>query len=321
MRDEAGPGQGRGPTAGPGTIRRLSAPYDARLMAARLRSLLRPEDVLLFAWALVGVPLLGLLLGWGAPDSGGSNGDGAFDSGQPLRGLLFVVGVVCALGALSTRSAVPDEAALVASTTATVVAADAGPSGADPSTATSRAARRRLRQTSVPDLLGSREALLGPLFGGLLFLGYQGIDALSLPEGLIVVVPAGMVVGLVLQGTGRAPALPITQRRLLVLPFVLAGSVLFSGLVAGFDLGPGLLGDLVATITGRAGPGPEGSASFGLFVFGMLMAGAATFYAMLVIAPRMLVDREGGALAWTLRFLAWFGGSLAGLGWLAAFGR
>ncbi len=86
--------------------------------------------------------------------------------------------------------------------------------------------------------------------------------------------------------------------------------------------GPSILGGVVSTASAATQGGTAGdTASFGLFVFGLITGGAAVFYAMLVAAPRILVEREGSTVAWAVRFAAWYGGTLAGFGWVAALGR
>jgi hypothetical protein len=273
-----------------------------RAVKTWLLGLLRPEDLILFAWAIVGLPLLGLVLGaFAGPGPGGATiaDAGPFGLSSPLRGLVFVLGFASACAALATRTVVtgpppPD----------TLVAVPA-------------------RAVAVDDsLLAGHAGIIGPLFGGMLFLALRGFDNLGLADQWQLLVPLGIGAAIVLQATGRAPALHPGPRRLLVLPFILAGTVLFGELVGGMHLGPGLVGDLVAPVLGGAPSGSsQDTASFGLFIFGLITAGAAVFYAMLVLAPRVLVEREGSSVAWVVRFLVWYGGTLAGLGWVAAMGR
>jgi hypothetical protein len=69
-----------------------------RVRPERLRSAIRPEDLLLLAWAVVGWPLAAAV--FGAADIGS-----LFDEGHPVRGLIWLSAVGGALVVLGTRNA------------------------------------------------------------------------------------------------------------------------------------------------------------------------------------------------------------------------
>lgn len=50
-------------------------------------------------------------------------------------------------------------------------------------------------------------------------------------------------------------------------------------------------------------------------MIGFLVAFSAVYYAMLIYAPRQVAEREGGLLAWGLRYLMFLGGIALGAGW------
>ncbi len=269
-------------------------------MTQRFLNLFRSEDALLIAWGLVGLPLLGLLVS-ATTTSADPNG-GPFGLTSPLRGLVYVLGTLSALVALGTRTA------------------------ADPARGTPPGALVAFRSTPAkaadPSIIAGHAAILGPLFGGVLFLSIRGLTSLGMDDAPLPIVCLGVAAALVLQASGRAPVVRPAVRRLLVAPFVLAGPILFNALIGGIGIGPSLLGDILASSPPRAATGSPGdTASFALFVFGLVTAGAAVFYTMLVAAPRIMVEREGSGLAWLVRFAAWYGGTIAGLGWVAAIGR
>ncbi len=265
---------------------------------ARIRGLLRREDLLLVAWALVGLPLLGLLVGGAATSAeAGATPFGA----SSLRGLVYLVGALSALAALGTRTAVDP---VRGTPPGALVSVRSKPAAAEPS------------------LIAGHTAILGPLFGGVLFLTAEGLNSLGVSDAPVPLICIAVVVALGLQASGRAPVVQPVVRRLLVAPFILAGTIMFSDVIGGMDLGPSILGGVVSTASAATQGGTAGDTmSFGLFVFGLITGGAAVFYTMLVAAPRILVEREGSTLAWVARFAAWYGGTLAGFGWIAALGR
>ncbi len=268
-------------------------------MMARLRGLLRGEDALLVAWSLLGLPLVLVLVGGAAGNPGG----GTLGVDAPLRGLVYVVGAASALAALATRTAMP--------------AAVQPPPGAF--VAVRPAATR---SPAEPSIIAGHTGILGPLFGGILFLSARGLENLGFADAPFPFIILGVGAALVLQASNRAPVVPASLRRLLVAPFVLAGTLLFNEVIGGFGIGPGLVGAVLASTPSATPFGPAGdTGSYLLFVFGIVTAGAAIFYTMLVAAPRIMVEREGNILAWAVRFAAWFAGTLAGMGWVAALGR
>src|SRR5262249_49160707 len=122
-------------------------------------------------------------------------------------------------------------------------------------------------------------ALFGPLVAGISIVAGGGVEKLGGDPAIVafpVLVSAALAVGL-------APRLPVLQpavRRLLVAPFVLVGSGIFSsvvGMVTG-SLGQGGLGSL----------GPIGDLTALLAVLGIAGLAAGIFYVMLVVVPRDL---------------------------------
>lgn len=236
---------------------------------------LRGQDVLLFGWVALGWPLAAAALGGG--DLGLS---GAFDEGQPLRGLVWLLAVVGALIVIGTRN---------------------------------------VEDAPDPRSLDERLALYGPLFGGMLFVAGGATSGLGLDDGPgIGLAFLGMLVLTVLAGLGRVGRLPRSTRVVLVTPFILIASGIFAGTMADLGLGPDLLRGALDPAAGATGPG-EIAASLGVSL-GLFLAVAVVFYPMLVIAPRTLVDGRVDGLSWLVRFVVFFVGSLLGLVWLRALG-
>lgn len=158
----------------------------------------------------------------------------------------------------------------------------------------------------------ARLAFYGPLVGAVAFVSGSASAYLGLGiDGLVVgtsflVIPAAMVFG------DRLPVIDAGLRRALVVPFIAVCAGVFNGFAAD------ILGELdVAALIGALTVDETG---FGLFVVGMLTAALATFYASLVVAPRMLVDPEAidGCLVWPVRFVLYLVSAALGIGWLAA---
>jgi len=88
----------------------------------------------------------------------------------------------------------------------------------------------------------------------------------------------------------KLPVLPVTARRLLVLPMVLLAAGAFDQII-GRDLG-GMALDLLG------GSQPEVAAFWPL-----ILGAVAMLYVMLVVAPRAIADPGSSGLAWAVRFV------------------
>ncbi len=160
----------------------------------------------------------------------------------------------------------------------------------------------------------ARLAFMGPLVGAIAFVSGSasaylgvGIDGLAIGTAFIAIVVA-MMVG------DRLPVIDAGLRRAIILPFIFVSAGVFNGFAA--DILDGLdVGQLITSLT------VDGT-GFGLFIVSMLVAGLAFFYASLVIAPRSLVDPDGGGgcLVWPLRFVLYLVSAVLGIGWLAVIG-
>jgi hypothetical protein len=156
-----------------------------------------------------------------------------------------------------------------------------------------------------PGLLGS--AAVGPFVGGLLLVVFSMSSALGLGQAANLAL-AGAVVAIALVARVRWPVQPAMVRRALVTPYVLVAGGLFWTLIGAVTAG----GDLPAQIRSVVGADPRSV----LPVTGFLVACSAVYYAMLVYAPRQVAEREGGPVAWLVRY-ALFAASIAfGAGWL-----
>lgn len=217
-----------------------------------LARLLRLEDVLLVLLTGVGLPLLERWLA--GPASEGSASALAPSAGDPsvVTGIIGLLAVAGVIACVLTRG--PDE---------------------------------------PPPLADSALTLQGwarfPLAAGV------GIVALDTLPGLGIDgdPAAGLTFLAVIAGAllfPRLPVVPVTGRRLLVLPMVLVAAGAFDRII-GRDLG-GLALDLLG------GAQPE------LVAFWPLILGAvATLYVMLVVAPRAIADPGASGVAWAARFL------------------
>jgi hypothetical protein len=158
---------------------------------------------------------------------------------------------------------------------------------------------------TIARILGSdAEWVIGPLIGGMCLLLAIGVDALGGPgDSLVLPVLIGSIVVAVV--ASRLPSFSANRRRLLMLPFLLGASTLFQSIMGTMDLG--------AFVRQMSGAG-----STELFGLALLLAvgGSFVFYAMLIYAPRQVVEREGTPLGWAIRFGLFLASSLFGLGWL-----
>lgn len=149
-------------------------------------------------------------------------------------------------------------------------------------------------------------AVIGPFSGGLLLVVFSTVAALGLAEAgvaALVVAMTGVAVGVRL----RYPVLPGRVRRALVTPYVLVTGGLFWSVIGAVLDG----GSTVAAIR-AALPGDRSA----LTLAGFLIAFSAVYYAMLVFAPRQVAEREGGPLAWIVRYLLFAVSAAFGAGWL-----
>jgi hypothetical protein len=244
------------------------------LRPADLAAVLRAQDLVLVGWLVLGWPLVSRLFG------GELGLSGAFEDGQPIRGLAWVL---AAAGAL-------------------VVAAS-----------------RNSEDPPDPRPVDERLATYGPLFGGLVLVAGGGTAGLGLESGIGTgLALVALVVVMVVAGLGRVTHLPRAIRVLLVTPFILTTTGLFAGTMASIGIGPELLGDAFAATGGEPGS-TTAVAGIGLSLV-VFLAFTAVFYPMLVIAPRTLVDGRVQARVWLPRFAVFALGSLVGIAWLAALG-
>jgi hypothetical protein len=234
-----------------------------------------------------------LLVGWivvAAPLvslAGGSGGP--FDSGHPIAGLIMVAGFCGALTCLATR--------------------DSGAEGASGDGAANPGHDPGGNPDAGSGVLDS--GAIGPLVGGLILVGGTGFAELGLrPEAAFPIALVGVAAFAVL-GAHR-PRVPTATRRALVTPYVLAAGGLFWGVVHAITGGVDFAAAFVAS---------PSSASAGLATaVGLLVLGAAVYYAMLIYAPRQIAEREGGPVQWVIRFALFVVSVALGIGWLSLLG-
>jgi len=139
-------------------------------------------------------------------------------------------------------------------------------------------------------------ASIGPLIGGFAMVGFFSFEALGVdaPEwitGIAFVVPLVAVLA-----RSRLPEVRFEVRRLLVTPYVMAAGGVFDDLV-------GNVGDLLdLRLLSELGTATDAERTFGIFVLFLGVAFAAVYYAMLVLAPRRFILREGSPDTWLVRF-------------------
>jgi hypothetical protein len=249
----------------------------------------RLEDWLLAGWVALAAPLIVKAGGPAAP----------FDSGHPVAGLLQLAGFCGALACLATRNREPAPAA--PRDIAPGIGGEAGSGGGASGPETGSTARPGVLTTGA----------IGPLIGGLLLVGGTGFAELGLDPLTLFYPTMGIVVVLTLLQS-RLPAVSTAVRRALVTPYLLAAGGLFWTVVHTITGGAGLgisAGDLAAILSSGA-----------VGVLGILTLGAAVYYAMLIYAPRQLVEREGGLVVWLARFGLFVVSVAIGLGWLSLLG-
>jgi hypothetical protein len=132
-----------------------------------------------------------------------------------------------------------------------------------------------------------------PLAAGVGIVALETIPGLGIdPEPLAALTFLAVFVGALLHSW--LPVVPVTGRRLLVLPMVVLAAGAFDSII-GRDVG-GMALDL------HGGAQPQVAAFWPL-----LLAAVAVLYAMLVIAPRAIADPGASRVAWTVRFLFFLG--------------
>jgi len=166
------------------------------------------------------------------------------------------------------------------------------------------------RSSDDPDGAGHlilTEATAGPVLGGIALVGASGLAGLGLPPEIAIAMVFLGGVGLA-PFQAHLPAIPTATRRKLVVPFLLAAGGIFWSLV---DSVGG-----ATNVVGQIGGAPQLLA----LALGILIAASSVYYAMLVYAPRQLVEREGTPLMWLGRYALFVAGVALGLSWVAAFG-
>ena len=234
-----------------------------------------------------------LLAGWivvAAPLASLAGGSGGpFDSGHPIAGLIMVAGFCGALTCLATR--------------------DSGAEGGSGGSSANPGDDLGGNPDAGPGVLDS--GAIGPLVGGLMLVGGTGFAELGLqPEAAFPIALVGVAVLAVL-GSHR-PRVPRATRRALVTPYVLAAGWLFWGVVHAITGGV----DLAAAFAASPSSASAGVAT----AVGLLILGAAAYYAMLIYAPRQIAEREGGPAQWVIRFALFVVSIALGIGWLSLLG-
>ena len=239
--------------------------YHARVLG-RWVARLQLEDLALLAWMAFGWPILRAAF----PDEFGF--DSIFDPGHPVKGVLWTLAVAGAF--------------------AVIVSHDAVIPGQEP--------RKHVAVTQ--DAVESRFAMFGTLVGGMGLIGGGALAGLGLDPGLgFVLVFVGIPVLAVLHGLRVSPALPHEGRRWLLTPLLLIGSSIFAAFARTIGLGPDLLREALGQAS-SAGLGLTDTLAAVAGGLGLFVLAAAVYYAMLVAAPRQLIESEGGVGTWTIRF-------------------
>ncbi|HSL84055.1 MAG TPA: hypothetical protein VLF66_14885 [Thermoanaerobaculia bacterium] len=103
----------------------------------------------------------------------------------------------------------------------------------------------------------------------------------------------------------RLPELAVPLRRLLMTPAILLGAGAFQ-----FFSG-GLLsdGEVLSALPARDDP----TFGYAALLLGLLIAGTAAFYMLLVVAPRVVAGASGSRLLWLLRFALFVAGLAIGV--------
>lgn len=169
-----------------------------------------------------------------------------------------------------------------------------------------------LATRSSGDPAGDGHAILtnataGPVIGGIALVGASGLAGLGLPPEIAIAMVFFGAIGLA-PFQDHLPAIPTATRRKLVAPFLLAAGGIFWSLIDSVGA--------ATDVIGQIGGAPQLLA----LALGILVATSSVYYAMLVYAPRQLVEREGTLLTWLGRYALFVAGVALGLSWVAAFG-
>ena len=128
-----------------------------------------------------------------------------------------------------------------------------------------------------------------PLAAGVGIVALETIPGLGIdPEPLAGLTFLAVFAGALLHP--RLPVIPVTARRLLVLPMVVLAAGAFDRII-GRDLGP-----MALDLLGGAQPEIAG-------FWPLILGAVAMLYTMLVVAPRAIADPGSSGVAWTVRFL------------------
>lgn len=164
------------------------------------------------------------------------------------------------------------------------------------------------RSSDAPAGAGAalNSASIGPLVAGLMLVGGSALAELGLDPAAAFAPTFGIVLVIgVLQS--RLPVVPTAVRRALVTPYLLVAGGMFWSIVRQVTGGLGLAtqsGTELDALSSAAGP------------IGLLILGAAVYYAILIYAPRQISEREGSPIEWLARFALFVASVGLGLGWL-----
>ncbi len=151
-----------------------------------------------------------------------------------------------------------------------------------------------------------RWGLIGPLMGGLFFVGMVAGEQLGMSDGSPIGGGAIVLAGAAAATNQWLPVADPAVRRALVTPFVLVCSGLFAGFAGG------IVGSI--DVGAMIRDAPAVGTSFALFVAVLLTGGIAVYYTMFVAAPRELADPEGRSWVWIPRFVLFLATALIGFG-------
>jgi hypothetical protein len=144
----------------------------------------------------------------------------------------------------------------------------------------------------------------------MLLVGASGLAGLGIDASTALPI---VLLGLVVLAVARwrlAP-IPVAYRRALLTPYVMAAG--------------GLFWEFMDQVVGPAGGGPFRldellAAPSAAIVLGVLVGFSGVYYAMLILAPRMVAEREGGPLHWLVRYSLFLVSVLLGFGSLGLLG-
>lgn len=223
------------------------------------------EDVILFFWLTVFTPFLDFALGNSLRDLD----IGAINSHIPnaiALGMIFILSAILAIACSVTRAPLP---------------------GGD---------------QEFYEGTGFGYAHL-PMIASTGIIVFLGLDLLGLED-----LGIGMLCGILgLFGVGltfykHMPMLDFAIRRMLMTPFILLSTTLFSASVQP------LVGRFAASDFSRLV-----QSELGRFELGLILAAAVVYYLMFVFAPRMIAGSRGGWLPWSLRFVMYIVGFILNL--------